>query len=50
MAKAGLAVVITLLAIAGVPTAASATTCADYPNQAAAQRAHDTIDADHDRI
>lgn len=29
---------------------ASAHTCADYPNQAAAQRAHDTVDGDGDGI
>lgn len=29
---------------------ASANTCASYANQAAAQRAHDTVDADHDGI
>jgi hypothetical protein len=33
----------------GAPTA-SAKVCADYPNQAAAQRAHDTRDADGDGI
>lgn len=39
-------------ALAAAPGAAPAAahTCADYPNQAAAQRAHDTIDADHDGI
>jgi hypothetical protein len=35
---------------ASAPSAASAALCADYPNQAAAQRAHDTIEADHDGI
>jgi 5-methylcytosine-specific restriction endonuclease McrA len=29
---------------------ASQHTCSDYPNQAAAQRAHDTRDADHDGV
>src|SRR5690349_23865161 len=34
-----------------VPAAsAQAKTCADYPNQAAAQVAHDTVDADGDGI
>src|SRR2546423_57220 len=33
-----------------VPSAARAATCADYPNQAAAQRAADTRDADGDGI
>src|SRR5438270_6269701 len=32
------------------PATAHAKVCADYPNQAAAQRAHDTRDADHDGI
>src|SRR3954452_11801927 len=32
------------------PPAARAATCADYPNQAAAQRAADTRDADGDGI
>ena len=34
----------------GAPHAARANTCADYPNQAAAQRAADTRDADGDGI
>src|SRR4051812_9616011 len=29
---------------------AQAKACAAYPNQAAAQKAHDTVDADHDGI
>lgn len=33
-----------------VPSSASAAVCADYPNQAAAQAAADTTDADHDGI
>jgi hypothetical protein len=32
------------------PTAHAAAVCADYPNQAAAQAAGDTVDADHDGI
>jgi hypothetical protein len=32
------------------PIARAASVCADYPNQAAAQRAADTSDADHDGI
>ncbi|HEY1539122.1 MAG TPA: hypothetical protein VGF63_06970 [Solirubrobacteraceae bacterium] len=43
----------TLLALAAIlllPGPASAATCADYSNQAAAQRAADTRDADHDGI
>jgi hypothetical protein len=32
------------------PAARAAATCADYPNQAAAQRAADTRDADGDGI
>ena len=32
------------------PVAHAAAVCADFPNQAAAQRAHDTRDADHDGI
>jgi hypothetical protein len=33
-----------------VAVAYAASVCADYPNQAAAQRAHDTRDGDHDGI
>lgn len=44
-----LAAALVLLAPAGVPTAHAAT-CAAYSNQAAAQRAHDTRDADGDGI
>jgi 5-methylcytosine-specific restriction endonuclease McrA len=48
-----MALILLLAAVAGLggagPAAASAT-CADYPNQAAAQRAADTRDADHDGI
>ena len=32
------------------PASAPAATCADYPNQAAAQRAHDTRDSDRDGL
>ena len=39
-----------LAALALVPSSASAATCADYDNQAAAQRAADTRDADGDGI
>jgi hypothetical protein len=39
-----------LLVIAAFPSPASAATCADYPNQAAAQQAADTRDADGDGI
>src|SRR4051794_14068112 len=35
---------------AAPPRAHAANTCADFPNQAAAQRAHDTRDPDHDGI
>jgi hypothetical protein len=35
---------------AGSPRAHAAAVCADYPNQAAAQKAKDTVDADHDGI
>ena len=38
-----------LLAL-GAPASAPAATCADYPNQAAAQRAHDTRDSDRDGL
>jgi hypothetical protein len=41
--------VVVVLAL-GAPAPANAATCADYPNQAAAQRAHDTRDADGDGI
>lgn len=38
------------LAALALPTASEAKSCADYPNQAAAQRAADTRDADGDGI
>jgi hypothetical protein len=41
-----LAALVVLATVGGQP--AHAATCADYPNQAAAQRAHDTRDADGD--
>jgi hypothetical protein len=37
-------------ALAERPDVRAAAVCADYPNQKAAQEAHDTIDADHDGI
>src|SRR3954471_20600509 len=43
-----LAAGITLIFV--LSSAASGATCSDYPNQAAAQRAADTTDADHDGI
>src|SRR4051794_19053052 len=45
-----LAPVAVLAMLLALPAAASAATCSDYPNQAAAQRAHDTSDPDHDGI
>ena len=45
----GLVVMLALLAAAGEHPAQAAT-CADYPNQAVAQRAHDTRDADGDGV
>ncbi len=47
--KGLLAVVATIVAL-GAPGTAHAAVCADYANQAAAQKAHDTVDADHDGI
>jgi hypothetical protein len=38
------------VSIAEAPVAHTAATCSDYPNQAAAQRAADTRDADGDGI
>ncbi|MGZ6707960.1 MAG: hypothetical protein ACXVFN_13595 [Solirubrobacteraceae bacterium] len=49
-AKGSLAALSAAIAVAVSPHPAAAATCADYPNQAAAQRAHDTRDADHDGI
>jgi hypothetical protein len=45
----GLVVVLTLLAAVNSKPARAAT-CAEYPNEAAAQHAHDTRDADRDGI
>jgi hypothetical protein len=39
-----------LALVAGPTSTAAAATCSDYPNQAAAQHAHDTRDSDHDGI
>jgi hypothetical protein len=50
MVKAGLAVVAVLLVVGWTAPAASAATCADYSNQAAAQRVKDTREADGDGI
>jgi hypothetical protein len=47
--RAALAVVAFVVVLAA-PTSAHAAVCADYPNQAAAQKAHDTRDADGDGI
>ena len=44
-----LACALVLLALSA-PASAPAATCADYPNQAAAQRAHDTRDSDGDGL
>ena len=43
-------IIATLASLALLPAPASAATCADYSNQAAAQRAADTRDADGDGI
>jgi hypothetical protein len=45
-----LALAAAVVLLAGVPAGASAATCADYSNQADAQRAQDTRDADGDGI
>lgn len=45
-----LALVLTAVFAHGGPTAHAAAVCADYPNQAAAQKAKDTRDADGDGI
>jgi hypothetical protein len=45
-----LAVLIALAVLAAAPSSAAAATCAEYPNQAAAQRAADTRDGDGDGI
>src|SRR6266550_585506 len=50
MVRAGSAVVAVLLVVGWTAPAASAATCDDYSNQAEAQRAKDTRDADGDGI
>src|SRR3954447_3037133 len=51
LARAVLVVVAAVAYVAlGAPPVARAATCADYPNQAAAQRAADTRDADADGV
>jgi hypothetical protein len=44
------AVVVAVMLLAGVSSTASAATCSDFSNQADAQRAKNTRDADHDGI
>ena len=48
--KTTLLAVAALIALALLPSQASAATCSDYSNQAEAQRAVDTRDADGDGI
>jgi hypothetical protein len=48
--KSTLLVVAALIAVASLPSPASAATCSDYGTQAEAQRAADTRDADSDGI
>jgi hypothetical protein len=48
MVRAGIALVATLVVIGWTSPAASAATCSDHSNQAEAQRAKDTLDADGD--
>jgi hypothetical protein len=50
MARSFLAVAVALGVLALVPSVASAATCSDYSNQAAAQRAADTRDGDGDGV
>jgi len=50
MVKAGSLFVAVLLVVGWTAPAASAATCDDYSNQADAQRAQDTRDADGDGI
>jgi hypothetical protein len=50
MVRAGLALIAALVIVGWTPGAASAATCSDYSNQADAQRAADTRDADGDGI
>ena len=44
------ATIAAVLALLALPSPAAAATCADFPNQAAAQMAANTVDADHDGI
>ncbi|MEN3285586.1 MAG: hypothetical protein V7607_6726 [Solirubrobacteraceae bacterium] len=50
MVRAGLACVLAVLVVGWTPHPAAAATCSDYSNQADAQRAMDTRDADGDGI
>jgi hypothetical protein len=50
MVRAALAVIAAMLVVGWTPHAASAATCDDHSNQADAQRAMDTRDADGDGI
>jgi hypothetical protein len=50
MIKAGLGLVAVMMVVGWAPPAASAARCSDYANQAQAQRANDTRDADDDGI
>jgi hypothetical protein len=50
MVRAGIALVVTLVVVGWTSPAASAATCSDYSNQAEAQGAKDTLDADGDGI
>ena len=50
MVRAPLAVIAAMLVVAWMPHTASAATCSDYSNQADAQRAQDTRDADGDGV
>jgi hypothetical protein len=48
--RATFLVIAALTVLALVPSAASAAVCADFSNQAAAQAAANTVDADHDGV
>jgi hypothetical protein len=50
MRRSLLYILLTVLGLAALPASASAATCSDYPNQAAAQRAADTRDSDGDGV
>src|SRR3954447_6264205 len=50
MVQRSLLAVLSVLAFSLPAASAQAKTCADYPNQAAAQQAHDTRDPDGDGI